>query len=61
MGLKIKVDGVEQPTNSDFERTMDNDTKEMLWQVMDENTKLKTELMMANAKLDQIKRMLNND
>jgi len=76
MGLKIKVDGVEQEThwhkgeakinenpeqhNSEFERGMDNDTKEMLWQVMDENTKLKTELMMANAKLDQIRKMLSN-
>ena len=60
MGLKIKVDGVEQPTNSDFERIMDNDTKEMLWKVMDENAKLKTELIMANAKLDQIKRMLSD-
>ena len=37
---------------------MDNNTKEMLWQVMDENTKLKTELMMVNAKLEQIKRLL---
>ena len=60
MGLKIKVDGVEQPTNSDFEKTMDNDTKEMLWKVMDENTKLKMDLMMANAKLEQIRKMLSD-
>ena len=44
--------------NSEFTRKMDDETKEFLWRVMDENTKLKTELMMVNAKLDQIKRLL---
>ena len=57
MGLKIKVDGVEQPTNNDFEKTMDNDTKEMLWRVMDENSQLKQENMMLKNKLEQIKRL----
>ena len=32
--------------NSEFERGMDNDTKEMLWRVMDENSQLKQENMM---------------
>ena len=59
MGLKIKVDGVEQPTNSDFERGMDNDTKELLWKVMAENTELKQENMMLKAKLAGIKSLLN--
>ena len=59
MGLKIKVDGVEQTTNSDFTRKMDDDTKEMLWKVMDENTKLKQQLMMVENKLEQIKRLLS--
>ena len=59
MGLKIKVDGVEQATNSDFTRKMDDDTKEMLWRVMDENTKLKQQLMMVENKLEQIKRLLS--
>lgn len=43
---------------SEFERKMDNDTKEFLWRVMDENTQLKTKLMMAENKLEQIKRLL---
>jgi hypothetical protein len=90
MGLKIKVDGVEQEThnnrghnpnnwdpksyeetypdlpsgasgisaNSEFERTMDNDTKEMLWEVINENTELKQQLYMAEHRLEQIKRIL---
>lgn len=59
MGLKIKIDGVEQKPNSDFTRKMDDDTKEMLWRVMDENTKLKQQLMMVENKLEQIKRLLS--
>ena len=53
----IEVDGVEQPTNSEFEKTMDNDTKEMLWRVMDENSQLKQENMMLKSKLNEIKRL----
>ena len=44
---------------SDFTRKMDDDTKEMLWRVMDENTKLKQQLMMVENKLEQIKRLLS--
>lgn len=45
--------------NSDFTRKMDDDTKEFLWRVMDENSKLQQQLMMVENKLEQIKRLLN--
>ena len=51
MGLNVKK------PNSEFEKTMDNDTKEMLWRVMDENSQLKQENMMLKSKLEQIKRL----
>ena len=43
---------------SDFTRTMDEDTKTLLWKVMDENTQLKQENMMLQSKLNGIKRLL---
>ena len=55
MGLKIKVDGVEQKTN---ETPMNQDMTERLWEVMNENTELKQKLMFAEHKLVQIKRLL---
>jgi len=72
MGLKIKVDGVEQKTNetptpehtggvkhnSDFDRTMDPETTKMLWSVINENTQLQQKLYMVESKLEQIKRLL---
>ena len=42
---------------SDFERKMDNETKELLWQIMAENADLKQKLMMVENKLEQIKRL----
>lgn len=44
--------------NSEFERTMDDDTKRMLWGVINENTQLKQENMMLKSKLNSIKRLL---
>lgn len=45
--------------NSEFERTMDDDTKRMLWGIMNENTQLKQENMMLQSKLNSIKRLLD--
>ena len=45
--------------NSDFTRKMDDETKEFLWRVMDENSKLQQQLMMVENKLEQIKRLLS--
>ena len=92
MGIRIKVDGVEQSmefpenrlhnpnnwdpksyketypdapmgvsgksVNSDFTRKMDDETKEFLWRIMDENSKLQQKLMMTEHKLVQIKRLM---
>ncbi len=55
MGLKIKVDGVEQKTN---ETPMTQDMTERLWEVINENTELKQKLFMAEHRLEQIKRIL---
>ena len=44
--------------NSDFERTMDDDTKEMLWGLINENTELKHQLYFAEHRLEQIRRLL---
>ncbi len=63
MGLKIKVDGVEQKSGESGhiepqEIQMTPDMTERLWEVINENTELKHQLMMVEAKLEAIKRML---
>ena len=58
MGLKIKVDGVEQKTN---ETPMTQDMTERLWEVINENTELKQKLYFANHRLEQIRRLLEED
>ena len=45
--------------NSEFTRKMDNETKELLWGVMAENSELKQKLMMAEHRLEQIKRLMD--
>ena len=63
MGLKIKVDGVEQPSGESGhiepqEVQMTPDMTERLWSVINENTELKQQLYMAEHRLEQIKRIL---
>ena len=68
MGLKFKVDGVEQPIsgtsgyidgrNEPAEINMSEDMTKRLWEVINENTELKQQLYMVEAKLEGIKRML---
>lgn len=63
MGLKIKVDGVEQKSGESGyiepkEVQMTPDMTERLWEVINENTELKQQLYMVEAKLESIKRML---
>ena len=63
MGLKIKVDGVEQPSGESGhiepqEIQMTPDMTERLWEVINENTELKQQLYMAEHRLEQIKRIL---
>ncbi len=63
MGLKFKVDGVEQPTGTSGhiepqEVPMTEDMTKRLWEVINENTELKHQLYMVEAKLEGIKRML---
>ncbi len=66
MGLVVKVDGEVQPSGisgtsghiEPQEITMNDEMKERLWSVINENTELKQQLYMAEAKLEGIKRML---
>lgn len=60
MGLKIKVDGVEQNTQQPREIEMSKDMTDQLWEVMDENTKLKQENYMLKAKMKEIQRLVHN-
>ena len=55
MGIRIKVDGVEQPTNSDFSNTMSKEDKDLLWQVLAENGELKQQITELEATLGRIK------
>ena len=60
MGLKIKVDGVEQKTNTMASNNeINNETTERIWEVMNENAELKQQVVMLNAKLDRVKDILN--
>ena len=43
---------------SDFERKMDDETKQMLWGLINENPELKHHLYFAEHRLEQIKRLL---
>ena len=45
--------------NSEFERTMDDDTKKMLWGVINENTQLQQENYYLRVKLSQIQTILD--
>lgn len=59
MGLKVKIDGVEQKTNTTPDPIqMNQEMTERLWEVINENTELKQQLFMAESKLEQIKRLL---
>ena len=64
MGLNVKKadsmnngEELKGYTKEEGVTVMDNDTKEMLWRVMDENSQLKQENMMLKSKLNQIKRL----
>ena len=65
MGLKFKVDGVEQPISGTSgyidepaEVPMTEEMTKRLWEVINENTELKQQLYMAENKLEQIKRLV---
>lgn len=63
MGLKVKVDGIEQKSGESGriepkEVQMNDEMTKRLWEVINENTELKQQLMMVEAKLETIKRML---
>ena len=63
MGLKFKqgMPGKDYQTEKgDMDLGLDKlreETSEMLWRVMDENSQLKQENMMLKSKLEQIKRL----
>ena len=63
MGIRIKVDGVEQPTGQSGhiepkEVQMTDEMTNRLWEVINENTELKQQLYFAEHRLEQIKRLL---
>ena len=63
MGIRIKVDGVEQPTGQSGhiepkETLMSEEMTNRLWEVINENTELKQQLYFAEHRLEQIKRLL---
>ena len=66
MGLVVKVDGEVQPSGisgtsghiEPQEITMNDEMKERLWSVINENTELKQQLYMAEHRLEQIKRIV---
>lgn len=68
MGLKFKVDGVEQPISGTSgyidgrdepaEIPMTEEMTKRLWEVINENTELKQQLYMVENKLEQIKRLV---
>jgi len=64
MGKKVTVldgAGVSEATmNSDFYAPMNEDTKRMVWGVINENTQLQQENYMLKSKLDQINRLLQD-
>jgi hypothetical protein len=63
MGIRIKVDGVEQPTGQSEhiepkETLMSEEMTNRLWEVINENTELKQQLYFAEHRLEQIRRLL---
>jgi len=67
MGIRIKVDGVEQNTITTSEGIevgipteipMSEEMTNRLWEVINENTELKQQLYFAEHRLEQIKRLL---
>lgn len=75
MGLKIKVDGVEQKTNAYYwdggnppeqnkndmasNREINNESTDAMWLIVDENRQLKERLYKLEAKLDRVKDILD--
>lgn len=47
------------PPNSGFEKTIDNDIKDRLWEQINENTQLKQENFYLRTKIKQIEQILN--
>ena len=60
MGLKIKVDGVEQNTsNMASNSEINNESTDAMWVIVNENRQLKERLYTLEAKLDRVKEILN--
>ena len=63
MGLKFKVDGVEQPSGESGhiepqEIQMTPDMTERMWSIINENTGLQQQITLLKSQLESIKRIV---